>query len=188
MGWFTEQRRGRGDGVGSEDALRAAYRAHGAELYRFALRQLRDAGAAQDAVQEVFLRAWRSAARFDPEVASLRVWLFAITRHVVVDEIRRHAARPARAFGLVGDHDGPGGLDEPVDPFDERVIAAWLVEEALTRLSPDHRTALVETYLRGRSHAEVAAEQGIPLGTLRSRLFYGLKALRVVMEEMGVEP
>lgn len=172
---------GRGD-LASDDSLRAAYRAHGPELYRFALRQLGDDAAAQDAVQEVFLRAWRSAARFDPEIASLRVWLFAIARHVVVDEIRRHSARPARAFGLVAD-EGP-----PAPAFDDRTIAAWVVEEALTRLSPEHRGALVETYLRGRSHAEVAAECGVPPGTLRSRLFYGLKALRVVLEEMGVEP
>ncbi|MFC5291059.1 sigma-70 family RNA polymerase sigma factor [Actinokineospora guangxiensis] len=173
---------GRRGGLASDEALHAAYRAHGPELYRFALRQLGDDASAQDVVQEVFLRAWRSAEKFDPDIASLRVWLFAIARHVVVDEIRRHTARPARALGLVVD----GGRSTPA--FDESAIDAWLVEEALTRLSPEHRTALVETHLRGRPPAEVAAECGIPPGTLRSRLFYGLKALRVVLEEMGVEP
>jgi RNA polymerase sigma-70 factor (ECF subfamily) len=182
----SRRRRRRGDhGDLTEDqALRSAYRTHGPELYRFALRQLYDEGSAQDVVQEVFLRAWRSADRFDPEVASLRVWLFAIARHVVVDEIRRSTARPARVFGLA-----PGSAKDPGDGgFDEQTMNAWLVEEALTRISPEHRTALVETYFRGRPHAEVAAEQGVPPGTLRSRLFYGLKSLRIVMEEMGVEP
>ncbi|MBC6447627.1 sigma-70 family RNA polymerase sigma factor [Actinokineospora xionganensis] len=173
--------------LASDQALRAAYRAHGPELYRFALRQLRDDGGAQDVVQEVFLRAWRSADRFDPNIASLRVWLFAIARHVVVDEIRRSGARPARAFGLAMEEtSGAKGIAD--NGFDEQKMTAWLIEEALSRISPEHRTALVETYFRGRPHAEVAAEQGVPTGTLRSRLFYGLKSLRVVMEEMGVEP
>ena len=63
-----------------------------------------------------------------------------------------------------------------------------LVDRACHRLSEDHRTALVQTYLRERPYNEVAAELGIPLGTLRSRVFYGLKALRVSMDDMGVTP
>jgi RNA polymerase sigma-70 factor (ECF subfamily) len=171
-------------GLGSESALRAAYAAHGAELYRFALRQLGDDGTAQEVVQEVFLRAWRRAASFDPAVASLRVWLFAIARNVVIDEVRRAAVRPWRR--TVADESGQDG--PAVDGVDESVVDAWLVEEALNRIRPEHRDAIVQTYLRGRSYAEVAGEQGVPVGTLRSRVFYGLKALRLAMDEMGVEP
>lgn len=164
-----------------EREVRAAYQAHGPELYRFALRQLGDEGAAADAVQEVFLRAWRSAVKFDPELASLRVWLFAIARNVVVDQLRRWRARPIQR--------GLAAAPEDAQPaFDEDAVNCWLVEEALRRIRPEHCSALVETYLRGRPYAEVAAEQGVPVGTLRSRVFYGLKALRVAMEEMGVEP
>lgn len=171
-------------GVGTEDALAAAYAAHGAELYRFALRQLRDEGAAQEVVQEVFLRAWRRADTYDGSIASLRVWLFAIARNVVVDEVRRLAVRPWRT-GLTDDPE-PGGVS--VGPADGSVIDAWLVEEALRTLKPEHRTAVVEAYLHGRPHAEIAAEAGVPVGTVRSRVFYGLKALRLAMDEMGVEP
>ncbi len=67
-------------GLKDEECVHAAYTAHGAELFRFALRGLGDVGAAQDVVQETFLRAWRAADRFDAGVASLRVWLFAIAR------------------------------------------------------------------------------------------------------------
>ncbi|WP_116041594.1 sigma-70 family RNA polymerase sigma factor [Amycolatopsis palatopharyngis] len=166
-----------------EDGIRAAYDAHGAELYRFAVRQLRDEGAAQDVVQEVFVRAWRNADTFDPAVASLRVWLFAIARHAVIDQVRRTRARVT----LVSeDHLGQAGESTP--GFDEAVMTGWLLEEALRRLTPEHRGAVVHTYLRGRSYAEVAAEQGVPVGTLRSRVFYGLKALRLALDEMGVEP
>ncbi|GAA4337170.1 sigma-70 family RNA polymerase sigma factor [Klenkia terrae] len=163
---------------------RAAYAAHGAELYRLALRQLGDEGAAQDVVQEVFLRAWRAADSYDPQLASLRTWLFAIARNVVVDETRRFAVRPWQRQ-LTDD----AGAEVPVEvELDERLVDAWVVEEALGRLGADHRAAIVQTHLRGRPHAEVAAELGIPVGTLRSRVFYGLKALRLAMEEMGVEP
>ncbi|NEK86794.1 sigma-70 family RNA polymerase sigma factor [Blastococcus saxobsidens] len=167
--------------------VRAAYNAHGPEIYRFALRQLGDGGAAQDVVQEVFLRAWRAMHSYDPQLASLRTWLFAIARNVVVDEARRFAVRPwQRDLTDGSDLDatvGTGGA-----ALDERLVDSWVVEEALRRISDDHRTAIVQTHLRGRSHDEVAAELGIPVGTLRSRVFYGLKALRLAMEEMGVEP
>lgn len=167
--------------LSDEMQLRAAYQAHGPELYRFALRQLDNGGAAQDAVQEIFMRAWRSSDQFDPHLASLRVWLFAIARNVVTDERRRDSRRPVPI-----DHSEPATKDRVVPGFDERVMDSWLVEEALQRIGTEHRTALVEIYLRGRSYAEVATEHGIPAGTLRSRVFYGLKALRVVMDEMGV--
>lgn len=178
--------RGALPGLEDEDAVGAAYEAHGAELYRFVLRGLGDAGAAQDVVQETFLRAWRAADRFDPQLASLRVWLFAIARNTMLDHARATRVRPwqsdlvdpptaERAAGMVED-------------AGEQLVRSWVVEEALRRLSEQHRTAIVQTYLRERPYAEVAAGLGVPVGTLRSRVFYGLKALRVAMDEMGVTP
>lgn len=171
-------------GLDSESALRAAYNAHGAELYRYALRQLRDEGGAQEAVQEVFLRAWRRADSYDASLASLRVWLFAIARNVVVDEIRKVDVRPWRRQ-LTG---SPESGTDRVGPADDALVDTWLVEEAVRRLRPEHRQAIVQAYLRGRPYAEIAAEAGVPVGTIRSRVFYGLKALRLAMDEMGVEP
>lgn len=167
----------------AEWGLRAAHRAHAGELYRFALRRLGDSGAAEDVVQEVFLRAWRSAADYDPRRGTLRAWLFAIARNATVDAARRRAVRPGtpvEAEMLVA----MAGADSG---FDEDSMTAWTVEEAMRRINPEHRAALVETYLRGRPYAEVAAELGIPVGTLRTRVFYALKALRLVLDEMGVE-
>ncbi len=166
-----------------EDGIRAAYAEHGAELYRYALRQLDDEGAARDVVQETFLRAWRAADRYDPSLAGLRVWLFAITRNVVIDEARRRSLRPVSPQPL----DVLTAIGPSTAADDDRTVTGWLIEEALQRIRPEARSALVETYLRGRPYAEVAAEQGVPVGTLRSRVFYGLKALRLAMDEMGVE-
>ncbi len=173
-------------GLEDEDAVGAAYEAHGAELYRFVLRGLGDAMAAQDVVQETFLRAWRAADRFDPRLASLRVWLFAIARNTMLDHARASRVRPWQGVLVVP----PTGEQAAgsVEDASERLVRSWVVEEALRRLSEEHRTAIVQTHLRERPYAEVAAELGVPVGTVRSRVFYGLKALRVAMDEMGVTP
>ena len=171
-------------GLSGERGVSAAYQAHGAELYRFALRALGDDGMAQDAVQETFLRAWKAADRFDPELSSLRVWLFAIARNVVIDLARR---RSARSWAKVpGEADLVERVVRPVPDNADRVLETWLVEEALGRLSVEHRYVIVETYIRGRSYEEIARERGVPVGTMRSRTFYALKALRISMDEMGV--
>jgi RNA polymerase sigma-70 factor, ECF subfamily len=160
-----------------ERDVREAYAAHSAELFGFAVRSLGDAGLAEEAVQETFLRAWRAGDRFDPQIGSLRAWLFAILRNVVIDLGRARASRPGVA---------EGGIEPAVEPFDEALLS-WQIEEAMRRIGEQHRQVLVETYYRGRPYAEVAEEIGVPEGTVKSRVYYGLRALRVVLEEMGYE-
>lgn len=164
--------------------LRAAYDDHGPEIYRFAFRVLGDAGLAQDAVQETFLRAWQSARHYDPGLASLRTWLFAIARNVVIDLHRRRST--ASFAHVTADEAGVAAGLPPVTDRTDTVLARAVVTQALDRLSPEHRQVIVETHLRGRTYDELAATSGVPAGTLRSRMFYALKALRVTMEEMGV--
>jgi RNA polymerase sigma-70 factor, ECF subfamily len=160
-----------------ERDVREAYAAHSGELYGFAVRSLDDPGLAEEAVQETFLRAWRAGERFDPDIGSLRTWLFAILRNVVIDLGRARSVRPKIS---------QGGIEPSVEPLDEALLS-WQVEEAMRRIGDDHRRVLVETYYRGRPYAEVAAELGVPEGTVKSRVYYGLRALRVVLEEMGYE-
>ncbi len=109
-------------------------------------------------------------------------------RNAVIDELRRSGARRWQ-HSLTADADATTGTHLPVvRAFDETVMDTWVVEEALRRISAEHRSAIVQTHLRGRPYTEVAAELGVAVGTLRSRVFYGLKALRLAMEEMGVQP
>lgn len=170
--------------LSSESGLRAAYSAHAGELYRFALRGLGDPGLAQDAVQETFLRAWQSAGRYDPTLASLRVWLFAIARNVMVDLHRRRSK--ASFAAVTGDEGAVAEALPPVADATDAVVDRAVVLAAFDRLSADQRQVIVETYLRGRSYDELAAECGVPAGTMRSRSYYALRALRATMEEMGV--
>ena len=164
-----------------EAGLRAAYAAHGDELYRMARRALGEPGMAEEAVQETFLRAWRAADRYDPELSSLRTWLFAIARNVVIDLSRARSVRPQSAGT---EPEAAADKQTSHDPIEGR-LRSWNIEEGLRRISSGHRQAIVETYYHGRSCAEVAVEAGVPEGTIRSRLFYGLKALRLALEEMG---
>ncbi len=160
-----------------ERDVREAYAAHAGELYGFAVRSLGDTGLAEEAVQETFVRAWRAGDRFDPSLGSLRTWLFAILRNVVIDLSRARASRPGVA---------EGGIEQSVDPLEEALLS-WQVEEALRRIGEGHRQVLIETYYRGRPYAEVAAQLGVPEGTIKSRVYYGLRALRVALEEIGYE-
>jgi len=161
-------------------ALRAAYEAHGAELYRFARRSLGDGGLAEDAVQEAFVRAWRASSTYDPTRSSQRTWLFAILRNVVIDMARARRVRPPMATD-----DGADAARPAVDDEFDRVLTTWQVEAALAELDAAHREVLVEVHWRGRPYAEVARDLGIPAGTVKSRVYYGLRALRGTLEAQG---
>jgi RNA polymerase sigma-70 factor (ECF subfamily) len=160
-------------------ALRSAYDAHGVELYRYARRALGDAGQAEDAVQEAFVRAWRASDRYDPARASQRTWLFAILRNVVIDQVRARRSRPPMSPD--GERPELASSDDAID----RVLTAWQVDAALETLAEEHRRVLVEVHWRGRPYAEVAAELGVPEGTVKSRVYYGLRAMRTALEAGG---
>lgn len=166
-----------------ERGLEAAYAAHAGEMFGFAVRSLNDRSLAEEAVQETFVRAWRFNDRFDPELGSVRGWLFAILRHVVIDIARSRALWPEPTADdvIVVAADATGSPEDRL----EQALVAWQIEEALRRIGDDHRRVVLETYYRRRPYAEVAADLGIPEGTVKSRVYYALRALRLALEEMG---
>lgn len=165
-----------------EQGLRAAYAAHAGEMFGFAARSLDDRGLAEEAVQETFVRAWRFGDRFDPQLGTMRTWLFAILRHVVTDIARARAIRPEPASDETIQRATDRGASE--DRL-EQALLAWQIEEALRRIGEDHRRVVLETYYRRRPYSEVAVTLGIPEGTVKSRVYYALRALRLTLEEMG---
>jgi RNA polymerase sigma-70 factor (ECF subfamily) len=163
------------------DAMRALYRHYGGELYGFALNALGDRGAAEEIVQEVFLRAWRHAERYDPERAAVRTWLYQITRHAIIDARRRAAVRPGLPLHQPEEEEA-GGVSL------EQAMLGWQVAAALERLTPEHRQMIRMAQFRGLTMREIADATGLPLGTVKSRTWYALRSLRLVLEEMGVVP
>jgi RNA polymerase sigma-70 factor (ECF subfamily) len=163
-----------------DQALRTLYDQHAAPLLSYALRLTGgDRGRSEDIVQETLLRAWRHPEALDPSRGPVRSWLFTVARNVAVDAHRARRARPVE----VGDE--ALAAVPAVDEI-EQALDSWLVSDALATLSPDHRAVLVETYYRGRSVAEAAAVLGVPPGTVKSRTFYALRALKLALEERGV--
>lgn len=149
-------------------------------LYVFAYRQLGDRQAAEEIVQDTLLKAWRNADRFDPVRGSMSTWLFTIARNLITDRHRQRGARP-RTVTLPADTE-PAAPDAQI----ERMLETWQVAEALAGLSDAHREAIIACYYRGFTVAEAATRLGIPVGTVKSRLYYGLRAMRLRLEEMGV--
>jgi len=163
------------------EALRELYRTYSGELYGFAYNALGERGAAEEIVQEVFLRAWRHAERYDPDRAGVRTWLYQIARHAVIDARRRAAVRPGPPpTEEPGDAEAPGSL--------EQAMLGWQVAAALERLTPEHRQMIRMAQFRGLTMREIAEHTGLPLGTVKSRTWYALRSLRLVLEEMGVVP
>lgn len=168
------------------DALRSLAQLHAdwaGPLHTFAMRRLGDRESAEEAVQDTLLKAWRHRDRFDPARGSEATWLFAIARNVVVDRLRRRRVRPVTGIEF-DEADVRVGADDRLEV--DRLLETWQVADALAALSPEHRDALVLCHWRGHSVAEAARLLDVPEGTVKSRVYYGLRALRLQLEEQGV--
>ncbi len=181
---LTSQEEPRDSGLLTDVGLHAAYEAHSGELFAVAQRSLGDRGLAQEAVQETFVRAWRAADRFDPALGMLRGWLFSILRNVIIDLARKRSRRFALDAHPINNDNLAGPQHVGDDQFD-KVLNQWVMEQALARLRDEHRSVILAVHRDGQSSVEIAAEFSIPEGTVRSRLYYGLKALRLALEELG---
>ncbi|MDX3075332.1 MULTISPECIES: sigma-70 family RNA polymerase sigma factor [unclassified Streptomyces] len=170
----------RSGGVPEEDLMRALYREHAGALFAYVLRLVGgDRYLAEDVVQETLLRAWKSASRLDPGARSLRPWLVTVARRIVIDGHRSRQARPPEA--------SPAALDQlPAEDELERSLRLMTISDALEDLTEAHRQVLIETYFKGRTVNEAAAALGVPPGTVRSRVFYALRSLKIALEERGV--
>jgi RNA polymerase sigma-70 factor, ECF subfamily len=164
-----------------EPALRLLYAEHSGPVLAYLLRLTRDRARAEDLLQETMLRAWRRPKVFEPGRGSVRAWLCTVARNLVVDDARARAARPNETE-LTDYTEGP---DEGADPFEE-TLRSWEVADALAALSAEHRAVLIEVYYRRATVAEAAEALGIPPGTVKSRTFYALRALRLACQERGI--
>jgi len=140
-------------------------------MLAYATQLTRDRAAAEDVVQEALVRAWRHPDSLVNGKGSVRGWLLTVVRNIVTDQIR---ARNARAIEV---REGP--VEAAIeDDHADRVVNSMVVVDALSRLSTEHREVLEQIYLRGSTVAEAAKALGIPPGTVKSRSYYALRALR----------
>lgn len=160
------------------DALAAMYDAYGRIAYGLAFRVLGDAGDAEDIVQESFLSLWRQADRLDVQRGSVRSLLLTIVHRRSIDVLRRRSGRPERVL----DDAQPIASSVP-DPaeFASQAEERGRIQAALKELPTDQRSAIELTYFSGLTIAEMAEQEGIPLGTAKSRLRLALERLRKIV-------
>jgi RNA polymerase sigma-70 factor (ECF subfamily) len=161
----------------TERGMAAAHAAYHARMLARARRIVVDPDLAEDVVQEAFLRAWRACSSFDPAGGPMVNWLLVITSNTAVDMVKARVRRPPVASGPAQENVPAAGLGDI-----DRVVLRAQLRQALSSLGAHHREALVETVLRDRPHADVAAELGVTPGTLRTRVHYALRRLRSVLE------
>jgi RNA polymerase sigma-70 factor (ECF subfamily) len=157
------------------------YTEHAGELLRYATRLTGDRARAEDVVQETLLRAWQHPHIADDSERSPRPWLFRVARNVIIDEHRSARVRHEVTSGDGSDEFEQCGPDE-VDAALDRLLIA----DALTHLSPEHHAVVRRSYYLGWTIAQIADDLQIAEGTVKSRLHYGLHALRLTLQEMGV--
>lgn len=156
-------------------------REHKAPLLRYVMKlTFNDLHLAEDIVQETLLRAWQRPHAMRDGHVSMRPWLFTVARNLVFDHRRARNARPAETC------DTEMETLPFVDDRLERVLDSHSMQQALATLTAGHRAVLVEIYYRGRSLADTAAALGMPIGTVKSRIHYALRALRPVVDELGL--
>lgn len=155
------------------------YREHGPALRRFVMRVSNDKEAAEDILQETVLKVWQNAPRI---TGSMRSYLFATARNVLIDRHRRATVRIA-PVSLTDTTPMPTSGSGRIDELLDRI----LLEEALLHLSEDHRQVVLQLHFAGSTVAQAAEYLGVPEGTVKSRAYYAVRALRSVLEEMGVE-
>jgi RNA polymerase sigma factor (sigma-70 family) len=163
---------------GDDGALAALYDRFGRVAYGLAYRILRDQALAEDAVQEGFLAVWRSAQGYQRERSKAATWILTLVHRRAVDLVRREDRRRTEALDEAQEP-ASESVDEQAGLRDRRVA----VQAALQQLPEDQRHALELAYYGGYTQSELAERLGVPLGTIKSRMFAGLNRLRELVPE-----
>ncbi|GGX32218.1 sigma-70 family RNA polymerase sigma factor [Streptomyces lomondensis] len=163
-----------------EDFVRQLYAEHGTLLLSFAARLLDgDWHRAEDVLQEAMVRAWKHASTLGMKVEEARPWLFTVVKNLVIDHHRARRIRPPENGSVEL-------LDVPVQDAVDRLLTSHVVREAFDELREQHREIVRLMYVEERSVAQVAAQLGIPQGTVKSRSYYALRALRKALAGRNV--
>ena len=169
---------------GDAQAFAVLYDRHGRVAYSLAYRIMGERQAAEDLVQEAFLRAWWAAGSYRAERASVRTWILSIVHHRGIDQLRSSASR-RRTQERVG---AQTPASQPSEAFGEtwRNSQREQVREALRRLSPEQLKVLELAYFSGYTHKEIAELLDLPLGTVKGRMRLGLKKIREYFDSRGM--
>jgi RNA polymerase sigma-70 factor (ECF subfamily) len=170
--------------AGDERAMGALYDLTSRRVFALALQILKDRGAAEEATLDVFTQVWRQAGRYEPTKGTPLGWLLTMTRSRAIDLVRTQKRRTEREAALDEALSVPDGGANPED-LSLEAQDSGRIRSALAVLPAEQREALVAAYFGGLSHTEVASAQGLPLGTVKTRIRSGLIHLRRLLAEHG---
>ncbi len=165
---------GRGD---RGEPLHTLYAHFAGRVYGLGIQLLGDRGLAEELVQETFIRIWRTADRYDPELGSPSTFIFTIARRLAIDLWRRPSSRPVE----------PEAASPADDDRVDAVLVRLEVREAMNSLTKAHREILELSYLQGLKQGEIAARLEIPLGTVKTRSHHALRSLKAALQQRGVD-
>ena len=172
------------DGPGVEAALSKLYDRYSRTIFGVGLRILGDRSMAEELVQEVFLKVWRSSGSFDSARGSFSTWLYRVTRSVALDLYRKRARRIRQVsdgqLHIAAERDSSAGPQELVDES----WLSWRVSRALEVLDAPHREVIELAYFGGLSQREISERTGVPLGTVKTRTASAYNSLR---KELAVQ-
>jgi RNA polymerase sigma-70 factor (ECF subfamily) len=166
------------DGPEVEVALSNLYDRYNRTVFGVGLKILGDRSSAEELVQEVFLKVWRSSKTFDPGRGSFSTWLYRVTRSVALDLYRKRARRVSQVSN--GEMHIAAVRDPSAGPqaFADKSWLSWRVSRALERLDASHREVIELAYFSGLSQSEISERTSVPLGTVKSRTARAYKSLR----------
>jgi RNA polymerase sigma factor (sigma-70 family) len=166
-------------GRGDVNALRELYRSFERPLYALGIRWYDDSELAEELVQEVTVRVWRKASRYDPERGSASAWIFGVARNVAADLARARNRRPV-PFSEVP-------REEEAAPWDEdEAWRAWEVGKAIRTLPREQQKVIELAYVYQFTHSEISRALGIPLGTVKTRIALALTKLQSRLAHSGL--
>ena len=161
--------------------MKALYDEHAGALWRYALRLTGDASRAEDVVQETLLRAWRHPEVMGDTERPPRAWLFTVARNIIIDEQRSPRVRKSG-----GSLEESGAPEQSAPDQVDSALDRMLIADAMAQMSAEHRAVVERSYYRGWTTEQIAADLDIAEGTVKSRLHYAVRALRLTLQEMGV--
>jgi RNA polymerase sigma factor (sigma-70 family) len=168
--------------AGEELALAELYDRFGRVAYGLALRTLRDPGLAEEAVQDAFVSAGRSAGQFDPTRGLPRSWLLTIVHRRAVDLVQHAVRRPEVPAEKLPEGSSPPTVESAALREERRAV-----RQALELIPVEQREAIELAYYSGYSQTQISDRLGVPLGTIKTRMFHGLRRLRVLLSDNSLD-
>lgn len=162
---------------GDDGALGELYDLFERPLFSLGIRWLRDADLAEELVQEVIVRVWKGAGTFDPVKGQASSWIFGVARNCATDLLRAKARRPVPTETIESDKDA---WDE------DAAWRGWQIAQALSSLPAEQQQVVELAFINQCTHAEIARSLDVPLGTVKTRMYAGLKKLRDALTEVGI--